>query len=41
MAVNPKDVDVEALLANAEHKVVSDGITDADGALELAFEKAA
>ena len=40
VAVNPKGADVEALLANAEERVVTDGITDADGALELAFEKA-
>ncbi len=40
VAVNPKNADVEALLANAETKVVTDNITDSDGALELAFEQA-
>ena len=41
VAVNPDGADIGALLANAEHKVVQDGVTDPEGALEQAFETAA
>ncbi len=40
VAVNPKGANVEALLSNAVETVVTDNITDSDGALELAFEEA-
>lgn len=40
VAVNPEGTDIDALLANAVDKVVTNNITDPDGALELAFEKA-
>lgn len=40
VAVNPKGTDIGALLSNAVEKVVTDNITDPDGALESAFEQA-
>lgn len=39
VAVNPKGVDISALLANATDKTVVDGVTDVDGALDEAFER--
>lgn len=41
VAVNPKGVDIEALLANATEKTVVDGVTDVDGALDEAFTRPA
>lgn len=40
VAVNPSGTAIDALLVNAIKKVVADGVTDPDGALEHAFEKA-
>lgn len=40
VAVNPKDVDVAALLANAESKVVADDVGDPHDALQEAFDAA-
>jgi uncharacterized membrane protein len=40
VAVNPKRVDVGALLANALTKVVTDDVSDASDALEQAFDAA-
>jgi uncharacterized membrane protein len=39
VAVNPKGVDVGALLANARSKSVSDGQVDTEGAIDRAFEE--
>jgi uncharacterized membrane protein len=39
VAVNPKGVDVGALLANADTKIVEDNVSDPEGALEAAFEQ--
>lgn len=39
-AVNPAGTDVDGLLSHAVDKVVTDGITDSEGALQLAFEAA-
>ena len=38
VAVNPKDADVDALLANAVSKVVKDDVSDTSHALERAFD---
>jgi hypothetical protein len=40
VAVNPKAVDVGALMANADTKLVEDNVSDPEGALEAAFEQA-
>ena len=40
VAVNPKGADVGALMANADSKIVEDNVSDADGALEAAFDQA-
>jgi hypothetical protein len=40
VAVNPKGVDIGALLSNAESKLVEDNVSDPDGALEAAFDQA-
>jgi len=40
VAVNPSGVDIDALLANASDKSVTDGVTDLDGALDDAFAQA-
>ena len=37
VAVNPKGANIDALLANAVSKVVTDDVQDVDGALEAAF----
>lgn len=39
VAVNPKGSDVGALLANAASKIVTNNVSDTDGALEQAFEE--
>lgn len=39
VAVNPKGVDIDALLANATDKTIVDGVTDVDGALDQAFAR--
>ena len=41
IAVNPKGVDIEALLANARTASVTERQLDTDGALDRAFEEAA
>ena len=38
VAVNPKEADVGALLANAVSKVVNDDVSDTSQALERAFD---
>jgi uncharacterized membrane protein len=38
VAVNPKDADLDALLANAVTKVVNDDVSDTSHALERAFD---
>lgn len=40
VAVNPAGADIEALLANAVEKVVTNDVGDEDGAIEEAFETA-
>jgi uncharacterized membrane protein len=40
VAANPKGVDIGALLANADEKIVEDNVSDPDGALVAAFEQA-